>query len=62
MRIELNIVDGIKVILLSILVTSCASTGGFNNGKLIMEYKSDKVSKIRFSHNKIMYERTIASW
>ena len=53
-----RIVDGIKGILLSILVMGCAST---NSGKLYMEYKSD-MSKVRLSHDKILYERTIVRW
>ena len=53
-----RIVDGIKGILLSILVMGCAST---NSGKLYMEYKSD-MSKVRLSHDKIVVERIITRW
>lgn len=54
----MRIVDGIKGILLSILVTGCAST---NNGKLYMEFKSD-VHHMKISYDKIVVERVIARW
>ena len=53
-----RIVDGIKGILLSIMIVGCAST---NSGKLYMEYKSD-MSKVSLSHDKIVVERIIARW
>ena len=53
-----RIVDGIKGILLSIMIVGCAST---NSGKLYMEYKSD-VHHMKISHDKIVVERIIARW
>ena len=53
-----RILVGVKILVLSILVTGCAST---NNGKLYMEFKSEK-NKMKISHDKIYIERIIARW
>ena len=54
----MSIVQEIKLALFLIVLSGCTV---LPNGKLIMEFESDK-NKMKISHDKIVVERIIARW
>jgi hypothetical protein len=54
----MSIVQEIKLALIMIVLSGCTV---LPNGKLIMEFESEK-NKMKISHDKIIFERTIAKW
>ena len=54
----MSIVQEIKLALIMIVLSGCTV---LPNGKLIMEFESEK-NKMKISHDKIIFERVIAKW